>query len=196
MLLLLIAMLIMLVGTVVGDLGLLDTLVSLTHDGALSVLAVEALVGTHLAVVGGATVEVDATRELDVSLVGTLGLGTTTSLGLSVGDATAVSGSGVLLLLVTGDWGLLLFLLHLLLLTALLVADEFALSTLAVVAVESGLGACGLLAAGECCETMAVLAKVVVVVVVFISEGRGDCHESQESEEFHGGLVICLWMTI
>ncbi len=45
---------------------------------------VEALVGTHLAVVGGATMEVDATRELDVSLVGALSLCLTTFLGLSV----------------------------------------------------------------------------------------------------------------
>ncbi len=39
----------------------LVALLSLAYGGALSILTVETLVGTHLAVVGGATVEVDAT---------------------------------------------------------------------------------------------------------------------------------------
>ncbi len=57
-----------------GFLHFLVALLALAHRGALSVLTVETLEGTHLAVVGGATVEVDEPRELYVYLVGALTL--------------------------------------------------------------------------------------------------------------------------
>ncbi len=46
----------------------LIALLSLAYGGAFSVFTVEALVGAHLAVVGGATVEVDATENLTCPL--------------------------------------------------------------------------------------------------------------------------------